>query len=467
MTMNTDVQANAVATIDEASDSDMLSFESLLEAYDYDMPRRGEILKGLILEVTNDQIILDVGTKHDAIVPRKDLERLEDELLDRLQPGAEMAVYVLRPLTADGELLVSINKALTMEDWDRAIELEASDEMIEVEVVGFNKGGVLVEFGRLRGFVPNSQLVEVPRGISNEQQNKIKGDLVGTMLPVKIIEVNQRRNRLVLSETAARRTLRADLLEDLEIGSVVKGRVVNIVDYGAFVDIGGLNGLIHVSKLDWQHVEHPSEVLSVGDEVEVRIDNVDVERERISLNRQACIPDPWESIHNEYQSNDLVTGIISSVADFGVFVDLPSGITGLVHISEMESYNISNPREWAVEGEELLVRIISIDADRQRIGLSLDRVTQAEFNDWMTSRDASYQPIEEEEFDEAEDEEMELDTETVAEFEAEASADVSDEVAEEVEDALEVEASPVAEVAVEEAVAEAEAAVEAAESSEE
>ena len=136
MTMNTDVQANAVATIDEASDSDMLSFESLLEAYDYDMPRRGEILKGLILEVTNDQIILDVGTKHDAIVPRKDLERLEDELLDRLQPGAEMAVYVLRPLTADGELLVSINKALTMEDWDRAIELEASDEMIEVEVVG-------------------------------------------------------------------------------------------------------------------------------------------------------------------------------------------------------------------------------------------------------------------------------------------------------------------------------------------
>lgn len=439
MTMNTEVRANAVATIDEASETDMMSFEALLEAYDYDMPRRGEILKGLILEVTADQIILDVGTKHDAIVPRKDLERLEDSLLDRLEPGAEMAVYVLRPMTADGELLVSINKALTMEDWERAAELETKDEMIEVEVIGFNKGGVLVEFGRLRGFVPNSQLVEVPRGISNEQQNKIKTDLVSSMLPVKIIEVNQRRNRLVLSETAARRSLRADMLDDLEVGSIVTGRVVNIVDYGAFVDIGGLNGLIHISKLDWQHIEHPSEVLAVGDEVEVRIDNIDVDRERISLNRQACIPDPWESIHNEYQANDLVTGTISSVADFGVFIDLPSGITGLVHVSEMESYNIANPRDWAVEGEELLVRIISIDAERQRIGLSLDRVTQAEFNDWMISRDANYQPAEETDAEEAEDEQAE-DLEPVAEAEevlvAEAAgvAEGVEEVAEAIEE---------------------------------
>lgn len=437
--MNTEVRANAVATIDEASETDMMSFEALLEAYDYDMPRRGEILKGLILEVTADQIILDVGTKHDAIVPRKDLERLEDSLLDRLEPGAEMAVYVLRPMTADGELLVSINKALTMEDWERAAELETKDEMIEVEVIGFNKGGVLVEFGRLRGFVPNSQLVEVPRGISNEQQNKIKTDLVSSMLPVKIIEVNQRRNRLVLSETAARRSLRADMLDDLEVGSIVTGRVVNIVDYGAFVDIGGLNGLIHISKLDWQHIEHPSEVLAVGDEVEVRIDNIDVDRERISLNRQACIPDPWESIHNEYQANDLVTGTISSVADFGVFIDLPSGITGLVHVSEMESYNIANPRDWAVEGEELLVRIISIDAERQRIGLSLDRVTQAEFNDWMISRDANYQPAEETDAEEAEDEQAE-DLEPVAEAEevlvAEAAgvAEGVEEVAEAIEE---------------------------------
>jgi len=209
----------------------------------------------------------------------------------------------------------------------------------------------------------------------------------------------------------------------------------------------------------------------------VRIDNVDVERERISLNRQACIPDPWESIHDEYQSNDLVTGTISSVADFGVFVDLPSGITGLVHVSEMESYNISTPREWAVEGEDLLVRIISIDADRQRIGLSLDRVTQAEFNDWMTSRDASYQPIEEEESGAIEDmdDDVEADELPIADAETEDSASEDEveaeegqiETSEEVEDTVETEEMPAAAVVGVDAVAETEAIIEAAETPEE
>ncbi len=380
--MSADIQANIFETEDLSADA----FAELLDAYDYDLPRSGEILKGIVLQVTDDEVILDVGAKHDAFVTRRDLDRLEDDLLDGIEAGAELNVYVLRSRGDSGELLVSINKALTLEDWERATELESADEAIDVNVIGFNKGGALVDFGRLRGFVPNSQLVSVPRGANRDQQDEIKAQMIGEAITVKVIEVNQRRNRLVLSETAARRERRQEILEDLKPGSVVKGRVVKLVDYGAFIDIGGVNGLAHISKLDWQHVNHPSDVLTLGEEIDVRIDDVDIERERISLNRQALLPDPWTTIEEKFNSGDLLTGRVSSVVDYGIFVELPEGITGLVHVSEMESYNVTDPKAWASEGDELLVRVISVDADRKRIGLSLDRVGQAELYDWMTDR---------------------------------------------------------------------------------
>ena len=383
ITIMADVQPTQIVLDDDAS---MADFEALLESYDYDRPQHGEILKGIILEINDDEIILDIGAKHDAFVPRRDLDRVSDEVLEGLEAGSELNVYVLKRHGSDGEVLVSINKALTLEDWEHAEDLQASDETVKVTVNGFNKGGALVDFGRLRGFVPNSQLVAVPRGASREQQEEAKAALIGTQVPVKVIEVNQRRNRLVLSETAARRDQRQELLEGLQPGQVVTGRVVKIVDYGAFVDIGGVNGLVHISKLDWQHVNHPSDVLSIGEEIEVRIEDVDVERERISLNRQALIPDPWSEIEDVYSVGDLLTGTISSLVDYGAFVQLPNGVTGLVHVSEMESYNITNPQQWAQEGDELLVRVISIDPDRKRIGLSVDRVNEEELYDWMTAR---------------------------------------------------------------------------------
>ncbi len=381
------MSSNLQATLTEVEEnSSSPTFEELLEQYEYDHPRYGEILKGIVLEVNAEEIIVDIGGKHDAFVTRRDLERLEDDVLDGLEPGSELNVYVLRPRGDSGEVMVSINKALTLEDWERATELMDQNETIEVQVSGFNKGGALVEFGRLRGFVPNSQLAEVTRGATPDQQNESKAELVGRNVNAKVIEVNQRRNRLVLSEVAARRDQRRELLEQLEVGQVITGRVVRLVEYGAFVDIGGVNGLIHISKLDWQHVNHPSEVLSVGEEIEVRIDEVDVERERISLNRQALIADPWDQIAETCKVEDLLTGKISSVVDYGVFVDLPNGVTGLVHVSEMSSFNVTNPRTWAEEGADLLVRIISVDANRKRIGLSLDSVTQEELYDWMTAR---------------------------------------------------------------------------------
>lgn len=412
--MSPEVQATTVDATEDGRNLDALSFEELLEVFDYDQPRRGETLKGLILEVNDEQVILDVGTKRDAIVPRRDLERLDQSTLDKLVPGTELLVYVLKPNTSDGELLVSINKALTMEDWDKAQELSEADDVIDVTVIGANKGGVLVSFGRLRGFVPNSQLASVPRGASSDRLANIKDKLVGEELKVKVIEVNQRRNRLVMSETAARRSVREEILTTLEVGQVISGKVVGLADYGAFVDIGdGVHGLIHISKLDWQHLNHPSEVLKVGDDIEARIDHIDVERDRISLNRQATIPDPWAQVAMNMKESDLITGTISSVVEYGIFLDLPNGVTGLAHVSEMTSFNIQDPRKWAQDGDELLVRIISIDVERKRIGLSIDAVDEAELTEWMLKRGKTLEPqaVEEDVVDGSVDLEPELEAE--------------------------------------------------------
>jgi hypothetical protein len=209
-TMTSEAPATSVENVEEENELDFSSFEALLDSYDYDQPRRGETLAGLVLEITDDQVILDVGTKRDAIVPRSDLDRLDPNTLERIKPGAEISVVVLRPLSKDGELLVSINKALTIEDWDQASQLHESSDVIEVEVIGQNKGGVLVDFGRLRGFIPNSQLCEIPRGASSDRATDIKTKLISSKLMVKVIEVNQRRNRLVMSETAAQRSVRKE-----------------------------------------------------------------------------------------------------------------------------------------------------------------------------------------------------------------------------------------------------------------
>nr|MBN1230093.1 S1 RNA-binding domain-containing protein [Anaerolineae bacterium] len=413
-------------------EQDNLDFAQMLDSYKFDEPKRGEIIKGLVLEVRDDEIIVDVGSKRDAIVPRRDLDNLSEEIRSSLGPGDEIMVYVIRQVS-DGDLLVSISKALTLEDWDRATALSENDEVIDVEIIGANKGGVLATFGRLRGFVPNSQLANAPRTSSIDKLNAAKNDLIGQTIKVKVIEVNQRRNRLVMSETAAAREVREDLFANLDAGQVIEGTVVGLAEYGAFVDIGdGVHGLIHISKLDWQHVNHPSEILSIGDLVKARIDQIDVERERISLNRQVVLPDPWDDVEEQMAVGTLVEGTISSVAEYGIFLELPMGITGLVHVSEMASYNIQDPRKWAKEGDVILVRVISIDADRKRIGLSLDAVEQEELHDWMIKRGNPDETalVGQEELDD-EDDEIEPDDTVETEPEADTELEFEDEVTDE------------------------------------
>jgi small subunit ribosomal protein S1 len=283
----------------------------------------------------------------------------------------------------EGNLIVSINKALQQADWERAEHLLETGEVVEAQVVGYNKGGLLATFGRIRGFIPQSHVADIPRSATGDQLRDAKNDMMGQQLKVKVVEVNRERNRLILSEREAQQTVKQQMLENLEVGSIVKGTVVGLVDFGAFVDIGGIDGLIHISNLDRRYVNHPSDVLEIGDEVEVRIDEVDTKNQRISLNRAALMPDPWDHIDETFSVGDLVTGEVTNVADFGVFVALPHHLEGLIHVSEMTSYGAGTPTELIHEGEELLVRIIDIDREQKRIALSLDAVTAEEQERWM------------------------------------------------------------------------------------
>ncbi len=359
-----------------------ISFEELLEEYSYAEPQRGQILPAIVLEKRRDEIILDVGLKRDAVVTRKDIVRLSDEVLQRLHPGMEVQAFVLQPYNENGDLVVSINKALELEDWHQAQVLMEKDEITEAMVLDVNKGGILVRFGRLTGFIPNSHIESVPAAALHRLR-ELKDELVGRMLQLKVIQVESQRNRLILSERAARRAARSERMAQIQAGVIITGRVVNITDFGVFVDIGGVDGMIHISNLDHRHVNHPSDILSVGDEVQVRVDSIDMERERIALNRKAVLPDPWEVFKSKYEANSLIDGIVTNVVDFGVFVAAPGGAQGLVHTSRMSKIAPATPRDMFRDGDPILVRVISVDFDRRHIELSLDDVTVEEEQAWL------------------------------------------------------------------------------------
>jgi small subunit ribosomal protein S1 len=366
-------------------------FMALLDEYDYDytQPVRGQILEGIVMQVDLDnEVIVDVGLKRDAFVPREDLERLDEQTLDTLVPGAVVMVYVMRPRGRDGCLIVSINKGLQAADWERADQMLEDGTVVEAPVTGYNRGGLLVAFGRLSGFVPQSHVVDLPRSAAGEDLRSRKAAMIGQTLTLEVIELNRRRNRLVLSERKAHRATQKARLEQLRVGDILTGTVVNLVSFGAFVDIGGIDGLIHISKLDRRYVDKPSDVLSVGDEVTVRVDGVDVERQRINLNRAVMLPDPWDEIDKHCAVGDLVVGTVVKVVDYGIFMALPDGLEGLLHVSQMTGCDVETPQEVATKDDRLLVRVVDVDRAQQRISLSLDAVTAAERDTWLEAQQA-------------------------------------------------------------------------------
>jgi len=349
-------------------------------------------LEGTIVSISPIEILVDVGCKSEGVVPARDLERLDPEFRNSLQVGGKVFVSVIRPEDASGNILLSLARAQLEDAWREAAKLFDAKAIFEEAVAGSNKGGLIVNVGHVRGFVPASQVVSVrlPREGDEAEREKMLGQLVGQRLRFKIIELDRRRNRLILSERLAQREWRQErkerLLDELHEGEVKRGTVSSLCDFGAFVDLGDADGLVHLSELSWRHVEHPKEVLQVGQEVDVYVLEVDKEKRRIALSIKRLQKEPWSTVEERFRIGQLVTGKITKLTNFGAFARVDEGIEGLIHISELSEQRIAHPREVVEEGQELSLRVIRIDASRQRLGLSLRRVSEDSDNyDWQES----------------------------------------------------------------------------------
>jgi small subunit ribosomal protein S1 len=378
---------------DEKTDS----LQELLDQHDYSLPKVGDIRKGIIVAINDQDIIVDLGLKRDGLVPPTDLSKLDPEEVASLNVNDEIDVYILNTSEPDN-LKVSINLARLNQDWIKAEELLESDEIIEGEVIGYNKGGAIVPFGRLRGFIPASHLKDLTPGMGDRKRQQRLAKLRGEKLPLKIIEVDRRRRRLVFSQREAQKeweeSRKEELLKNLEEGSVVKGRISGMRDFGVFVDLGGADGLVHISELAWHRVEHPREVVQTGDEIEVYVLKLDREGQRISLSRKRMLPNPWKTVEERYALHQLVEGTITRIVDYGAFAEVEPGIEGLLHISQLSRSTVQHPSEVVSEGEVHLLRVVSIDPRRQRMGLSLKAVTANEQIEWMAQRELEMQESE-------------------------------------------------------------------------
>jgi small subunit ribosomal protein S1 len=362
----------------DPSESSQRPFSKLLEDFGAERPRRGQLMEGEILQIEEDVILMDVGSKRDAVVPRREVDKLNNEQLDNLRVGDQLPIYVLRTPVGDEQLLVSIDRGLELEDWQRAKSYLSSEELLELKVTGQNRGGLTVKFGKILGFVPNTHIPGLDQGVRPKDFESLKRKKIGASMFLKIIEVNRNRRRLILSGRGAEKEKGQQRLQELKPGQVIQGQVVHLVEFGAFVDLGGVDGLIHISELEWHHVNHPSEVVEKGDEIEVMVKEVDVDRERIGLSRKALLPSPWDIVQKKYQVGDLVEGKVTNVLQFGAFVMLPDGIEGLIHESEMGIIGPGFPQDVVASCDRVQVQVLDIDLNRNRMSLRLKKVMHDE-----------------------------------------------------------------------------------------
>ncbi|MBK6328736.1 MAG: 30S ribosomal protein S1 [Chloroflexi bacterium] len=381
------------------SSEDTNLLQALLDQHDYELPEVGDIRKGIIVAINSQGVIIDLGTKRDGLVQPSDLSKLTDEDRAALQVNDEIPVYVVNNDQPDS-VIVSIHMAQLNQDWIDAEAMMESGQILECEIIGYNKGGAIVPFGRLRGFVPASHLTDLTPGMSDRKRQQRLAKLRGEKLPMKVIEVDRRRRRLVLSQRDAQKEWeekrKGELLENLKEGDVLTGTISGLRDFGVFVDLGGADGLVHISELAWHRIDHPREVVKVGDEIEVVVLKLDRAEQRISLSRKQVMANPWDSVEQRYQLNQLVEGKVTRILDYGAFAEIEPGIEGLLHVSQLSRTNVENVGEVVKEGETHLLRIVSIDSTRQRIGLSLKAVTAQEQIEWMAQHMAQAEAVDDE-----------------------------------------------------------------------
>jgi small subunit ribosomal protein S1 len=332
----------------------------------------GQIVEGTVVKVDKDEVLLDIGYKSEGVIPARELSIRNDvDPHEVVSLGDRVEALVLQKEDKEGRLLLSKKRAQYERAWGKIEEIKAREGVVSGPVIEVVKGGLIVDIG-LRGFLPAS-LVELRR-VRDLQP------FVGRVLEAKIIELDKNRNNVVLSRRAyleeTQKDQREQFLDNLKPGEVRKGVVSSVVNFGAFVDLGGMDGLIHVSELSWKHVDHPGSVVQVGDEVTVQVLEVDLERERISLSLKATQQDPWQAFASNHRVGELVYGRVTKLVPFGAFVQVGDGIEGLVHISEMSAHHVDLPEQVVTPGEELWVKIIDLDLQRRRISLSIKQAAE-------------------------------------------------------------------------------------------
>ena len=330
----------------------------------------GDVVSGKVVRIDQDEVLVDIGYKSEGVIPANELSiRKSVDPADEVELDEEVDALVLTKEDQDGRLVLSKKRARFEKAWRRIEAAAESGEPVEGTVIEVVKGGLIIDLG-VRGFLPAS-LVDIRR-VQNLE------DFLGQKIECKVIELNRSRNNVVLSRRAVleeeRKEVRQQILDRLQPGQVVEGAISNIVDFGAFVDLDGIDGLIHISELSWSHVNHPSEILSIGDVVPVKVLDIDRERQRISLGLKQTQEDPWQRVVDTYSVGDELEGTVTKVVTFGAFVEILDGVEGLVHISELAQHHVENPREVVEPGDKVKVKVLEIDSERRRLSLSVKRV---------------------------------------------------------------------------------------------
>jgi small subunit ribosomal protein S1 len=359
------------------------TMEELLAEQDADIKsfKHGDVVEGSVVRIDKDEILVDIGAKSEGVVSNRELFGRNTEAQPALNIGDTVLVYVLQPESPEGHVVLSLRRAGLERKWRSMQEQFEAGVIIEAPVIDHNKGGLIVDCG-IRGFVPISQIVDFPRRPQNDQPRDAAQEIaeklqpfVGRKLRLKILEVNRKANRLILSEKVAlyeeRREKRDELFSSLQVGQKVTGNVRSIAPFGVFVDLGGIDGLVHKSELSWNKVNNPEGGYRVGEEVEAEVIDINHERGRISLSIRRLQPDPWHSTVADFKVGDIIDGTVTKLVNFGAFVRVRDGLEGLIHISELSNQRVAHPGDVVHEGQQLKLRIISLDSERHRLGLSL------------------------------------------------------------------------------------------------
>ncbi len=348
----------------------------MIPNYDATIPdfEEGDVVTGFVVRVDKDEVLVDIGFKSEGVIMLSELSiRKSVNVFEEVQVGEEVDALVMQKEDQDGRLILSKKRARFEKAWKRIEAASEAGENVTGSVIEVVKGGLILDLG-VRGFLPAS-LVDIRRVQDLDE-------FLGRSLECRVIELNRNRNNVVLSRRAVledeRREVRQRILDELEPGQVIEGVISNIVDFGAFVDLEGIDGLIHISELSWSHVNHPSELLEIGQTVNVKVLDIDRERQRISLGLKQTQADPWQDVIERYQINDVAEGKVTKVVTFGAFVEIHAGVEGLVHISELATHHVENPREIVGQGDIVSVRVIEIDGSRRRLSLSLKRVADSD-----------------------------------------------------------------------------------------